>query len=263
MSVRLFFLGRRKVGAMPRWGHGDKIRADEIPVRLHDVATGLAIGISLLKGEPGGRGKDTARGDLPALALLEDSLAQLRTLTAATTGDSGWRRPRSRLVESILREASRLRIRLELETSGKEDWLAPNLADLILIVSREALRNVRRHASASDCKITIDLASCPFSVRIRDWGAGLFEGARSGGGIELLQRMAADMGCELGVSSQPGLGTDLVLVGPVCARDRAVSPAEVSSTAYSNSKVADLTAEHAEHTAHGGQNSRIGSRLKR
>jgi len=248
---------------MPHWGHGDRVRADEIPVRLHDVATSLAIGISLLKSGRAPLGVDTARGTLQALALLEDSLAQLRTLTAATAGGSSWQKSRPQLAESIQREASRLSIRLELDLSGKEDWLAPNLADLILLVSREGLRNVRRHAGASACKITIDLASCPFSVRIRDWGAGLGEGARVGGGIQLLQRMAADMGCELGVASQPGLGTDLVLVGPLCTRDRATTPIGVGASADSNSRVADLTPEHAEHMAHGGQNSRITSRLRR
>ena len=261
--MRLFFRVRRRVGAMLRWGHGDKVRADEIPVRLHDVATGIAIGISLLKSAPGALKSDTGRGNLPALALLEDSLAQLRTLSAATAGGSSWPKPRPPVVESIQREASRLRIRLEVDLSGKEVWLAPNLADLILLVSREGLRNVRRHAGASACKITIDLASCPFCVRIRDWGAGLPDGARPGGGIQLLQRMAADMGCELGVASQPGLGTDLVLVGPLCTRDRAPRPIGVDTSADSNSSVADLTPEHAEHTAHGGQDRRITSRLRR
>ena len=248
---------------MPHWGHGDRVRADEIPVRLHDVATGLAIGISLLKGMPAPLGMDTAPANLQAVALLEDSLAQLRWLTAATAGGSSWHKPRPHLADSIQREALRLRIRLELDLRGKEDWLAPNLADLILLVSREALRNVRRHAGASACKITIDLASCPFSVRIRDWGAGLGEGARVGGGIQLLQRMAADMGCELGVASQPGLGTDLVLDGPLCTRDRATTSIGIGASADSNSRVAEPTPEHAEHMAHGGQNSRITSRLRR
>ena len=248
---------------MPHWGHGDRVRADEIPVLLHDVATSLAIGISLLKSGPAPLGMDTARGTLQALALLEDSLSQLRTLTAATAGGSTWQKSRPHLAESIQREALRLRVRLELDLKGKEDWLAPNLSDLILLVSREGLRNVRRHSGASVCKITIDLASCPFSVRIRDWGAGLGEGARVGGGIQLLQRMAADIGCELGVASQPGFGTDLVLVGPLCTRDRATTPIGIGASADSNSRVAGLTPEHTEHTADGGQNSRITTRLRR
>lgn len=260
--MRLFFRAGRKVGTMPRWGNGDRIRADEVPVRLHDVATGLAIGIGLLKGAPTHLGADTVSGSLEALALFEDSLAQLRALTAATAGGNAWQRSRPQIAESIRREASRLRVRMELELRGKEEWLAPNLADLILLVSREGLRNVRRHSGVSTGTITIDLASCPFSVRIRDWGAGLPEGARLGG-IELLERLAADVGCELGVTSQPGLGTDIVLVGPLCARDRATAPIGVSASPDSNSRADDLTPEHAEHTAHRGQNSPTASRLRR
>ena len=261
--MRFVFGGRRRVAAMPHWGHGERVRADEIPVRLHDFATGLAIGIGLLKSAPGSLGMDTEPSNLQALALLEDTLAQLRTLTAATAGGSSWQKSRPQIAESLRREASRLRIRLELDLSGKEGWLAPNLADMIVLVGREGLRNVRRHAGASACKVTIELTSCPFSVRIRDWGAGLPEGARVGAGIQLLRRMAADMGCQLGVASQPGLGTDLVLVGPLCTRDRAITPAGVDTSAESNSRATELTPEHAEHTADRGQNSQIGSRLRR
>lgn len=261
--MRLFLRAWRRVAAMPSWGQGDKIRAAEFPVRLHDVSTGLAIGISLLKGAEGTLDVDTARGSVRALAVLEDSLAQLRTLTAATAGGGRGQKPRPQLAESIRREASRLRIRLDLDLVGKADWLAPNLADLILLISREGLRNVRRHSGASACKITIDLASCPLSVQIRDWGAGLPEGARVGGGIQLLQRMAADMGCELGVESQPGLGTDLVLVGPLCTRDRAATPTGVGPSADPTTRAVDLTPAHADHTAHSGENRPVTSRLRR
>jgi nitrate/nitrite-specific signal transduction histidine kinase len=258
--VRLFVQHGRKVGAMPRWGQNNRVRADEMPVRLHDIATGLAVGISLLKTAPAPAGIDSKPGNQQAMALLEGSLAQLRMLTAAIA--AGGSRPRSRpqLAESIRREAVRLRIRLELDLRGNEDWLAPSLADLILLVTREGLRNVWRHAGASDCRITIDLTSCPLSVRIRDWGAGLPEEAGVGRGMQLLERMAADMGCDLGLASQPGLGTELVLVGPVCPRDRATTPAGIG--ADSNSRASELTAEHAEHTAHGGQDGRAASRLE-
>jgi nitrate/nitrite-specific signal transduction histidine kinase len=259
--VRLFAQHRRRVGAMPRWGQHNRVRADEMPVRLHDVATGLAVGISLLKAAPAPQGIDARSGNQQAMALLEGSLAQLRMLTAATS--AGGSRPRSRpqLAESLRREAVRLRIRLELDLRGNEDWLAPNLADMILLVTHEGLRNVWRHAGASDCRIAINLTTCPFSVRIRDWGAGLPE-AMVGRGIQLLERMAADMGCSLDLTSQPGLGTELVLVGPVCPRDRRTTPAGVGMSANPNSGASELTVEHAKHTAHGGQNSRAAGRLE-
>src|SRR5260370_28350422 len=137
---------------MPR--HGDRVRTDEIPARLHDVATGLAIGISLLRSAPAHPGIDTAPSNPPqALGLLEDSLAQLRVLTAATSGGSSWRKSRPQLTESIQREALRLSIRLELDLRGKDDWLAPNLAHMLLLVSRDRLCTSWRTAGSSTRKI--------------------------------------------------------------------------------------------------------------
>ena len=218
--MRLFARMRFNVAAMSARRPEQAIRPEELPARLHDVATGMAIASGLLKGAVSTASPEIETTMRRALELLEDSLRQLRTLTATTAGGRDWQRNRPALVDSIQREAGRLKIRVDLELEGKEDWLPSTEADLVLLVCREALRNVRRHAGASVCGISIDLASCPFSVRIKDWGAGIPDGA-DGGGLRLLSRMAADMGCQLGVSSQPGFGTEVVLVGPVCARDRA------------------------------------------
>ena len=49
----------------------------------------------------------------------------------------------------------------------------------------------------------------------------------------------------------------------VAATSLCTTPIGVGASADSNSRVADLTPEHAEHMAHGGQNSRITSRLRR
>ena len=190
----------------------------EIAVRLHDVATGLAIGIGLLKGSED-RGESRPAYGLGALTLVEDSLADLRKLIAATGSGSVRHRPSLSLGESIEREAQRLKIRLELEVRGNEYWLAPNHAELILLVAREGLRNVSRHAGTEVCQIAIELTACPFEMTVRDWGAGLAATGGASSGIRMLKEMAAAMGCELAVASRPGLGTELVLIGPACARD--------------------------------------------
>ncbi len=261
--MKLFGWRRCTVGAMSRRHHGDRIRAEEMPVRLHDLATGLAISASLLKGQLDQAGPEARSTGLRALGLVEDSMAQLRTLTAAVARDTHWGRSRPRLEESIRGEASRLKIRLDIKLSGEETWLAPNLADLILLLSREGLRNVRRHAGTSACKIAIDLTNCPFSVRISDWGAGLTSGAKAGGGIQLLQQLASDMGCQLGVASQPGLGTDLVLVGPLCQRERADARMRALPGRARSSQGAERTPGDGERTAVAGQFAQGISRLER
>jgi signal transduction histidine kinase len=72
---------------------------------------------------------------------------------------------------------------------------------------------VRRHSGTRACRIELDLSSCPFTFRARDWGAGLAAGGQSGHGLELLSELADWLGCQLVVASQPGLGTDLVVYG--------------------------------------------------
>lgn len=236
-----------------------RLRADEIPVRLHDVATGLAIGIGLLKVVPhagvAGRKKEGER----AVTLLEDSLTQLRTLIAATARSSGRHSPPRELLDSIRREANRLKIRLQLHLEGSESWLGSNQEELIFLVAREGLRNVSRHAGTAACQIAIDLTTCPFEMRIRDWGAGLSATSQAGSGITLLRQLASGMGCELGVASHPGLGTELVLVGPTCAKDRDVYMREQQGPG--NSGAIDPTPPDGEPAAEGGQVSPRMSRL--
>src|SRR5437870_3169863 len=111
--------------------------------RLHDTTTGLAIGIGLLKGaaDPGDASVDLAR----TRQVLEDSLAQLRRLTASLAIG---RRSASRgpaLAESLSAEASRLGISLRLEVAGDDAWLAPQQVELLELAGREAIRNVGRH----------------------------------------------------------------------------------------------------------------------
>ncbi len=79
---------------------------------------------------------------------------------------------------------------------------------------------MKRHAGSANCRMTVDLSDCPFILRARDWGAGIGPGAQMGDGIETLRELAAAMGCELSVRSQPGLGTELTLVGRDCPRAR-------------------------------------------
>jgi signal transduction histidine kinase len=208
------------VSAVPRWKlNGNGPRAD-LPVRLHDVATGLAIGIGLFKGFATAPDAHWNPDRDRALELFEESLASLRKLTATSALAVSHRGDTRTIHELLIAESSRLKMRLEFELAGREAWLAPNDAELILLVARESLRNISRHSGARACRISLDLTTCPYVMRVRDWGGGVQAGARPGNGIALLQVMAAEMGCELSVGSQPGLGTELVLIGPTCARDR-------------------------------------------
>jgi signal transduction histidine kinase len=205
----------------------------ELAVRLHDIGAGLSVSIGLLKASRASSGAGPQRGR-QAIAALEDVLSDLQRLTSATA-NSVRNRPTD-VQASLEGEARRLGIQLELEVVGDLGWLPLNQAELVEHVGREALRNVARHSGTNTCRISLDLSSCPFTVRARDWGAGLQAAARSGNGIELSQRLAGMMGCELAIRSQPGMGTELVLRGPACARERQIPASTLPAESESHRK---------------------------
>jgi signal transduction histidine kinase len=202
-------------------------QADEIRLaaRLHDISAGLAIGIGLLKGWM--ESTSTELGQRRSLEVFEQTLGELRgLLRPASEWDVGGHGPTSTR-ESLDREAKSVGVTLDLQLAGQEDWLTNGQAELIRLVGREAIRNVKRHSGSSLCRMTIDLSSCPFVMTVRDWGAGSQPGTRPRRGLALLDSLAKDLGGSMEFRSQPGLGVALTLTGPRCGLARAY--AETSS----------------------------------
>src|SRR5260370_12696833 len=196
------------------------ISAAELAVRLHDAAAGLAVGIGLLKIDAEVPSIDRLRQTDQALAILVEVQANLKHLSRAFLDIAPQANPPADLEHGLKREAKRLGVRLDIEVAGEPKWLPGSHAELVWLVSREGLRNVRRHSGSAACRIQLHLRTCPFVLRIRDWGGGVRPGAQIGGGVSLLREMAATMGCDLRVRPHPRLGTQLVLVGPPCASER-------------------------------------------
>ena len=196
------------------------IRSAELAVRLHDAAAGLAVGIGLLKIEPHVTHTERLQQADQALAILVDVQANLKQLSQ--TPHDVWPRANtpSDLRLGLKREAKRLGVHAEIDFDGEIGWLPANHSELVWLASREGLRNVRRHSGSATCRIELHLRSCPFVLRIRDWGGGVAPSAHFGSGIGLLQEMAAMTGCDLRIASLPGLGAELVLAGPACAGKR-------------------------------------------
>jgi signal transduction histidine kinase len=203
----------------------------ELAVRLHDAAAGLAVGIGLLKVEAEATHIARLQQTDQALAILVDVQANLSQFSRATA-DLGprWSLP-SNLPLALKREAARLGVRVDLTVIGETNWLSPNHYELVWLTSREGLKNVRRHSGTAVCRIRLDVSGCPFVLRIRDWGGGIEPRPRLGDGIGHLRQMAEGMGCALNIGSQPGLGAELALVGPPCARQRASKIAEAAAAA--------------------------------
>ena len=188
-----------------------------LAARIHDASAGLAIGIGLLKGlTDTGSGAEVDR----LVEVLEQVQVELRQLSRSVA-EGADREVRSTNVRGALeRTAETAGVRLEVKVIGREDWLPGDMVELLDLAGREAIRNVKRHSGASRCRITLDVSSCPFALIVRDWGAGVQRGMPQDSGIALLQELARGMGAVLTISSQPGLGTKLTLVGPSCVLSR-------------------------------------------
>lgn len=192
----------------------------ELAVRLHDAAAALAVGVGLLKTEAEATHTVRLQQTEQARAILVEVQANVRQLSHSLSDIAPRPNLPSDLQFGLKREAERLGVSVEIDVAGEIGWLPANYAELVWLASREGLRNVRRHSRTAVCRISLNLDSCPFVLRIRDRGRGLAPDARFGEGIRLLREMAEGAGCDLRIASQPGLGAELVLVGPPCARDR-------------------------------------------
>lgn len=214
--------------------------ATRLAVRLHDAAAGLAIGIGLLKIEPQATETDRLRQTDQALAMLVEVQADLKRLSASFLDIAPESNVPSDLQLGLNREAKRLGVKVEIVIDGELSWLPANHAELVWLASREGLRNVRRHSGASACRIQVHLRSCPFVLRIRDWGGGVGPSAAMGEGIGLLGDMAARMGCEFRIGSQPGMGTELLVLGPPCGDKRERGPMLGSALGDMNPEIHEL-----------------------
>jgi two-component system, NarL family, sensor histidine kinase DevS len=100
----------------------------------------------------------------------------------------------------------------------------PYSGDIVQIV-REALSNVRHHARAATCRVTLRADSDGIVLEIDDDGAGLPVSRRDGGnGLRNMERRVADLGGTFRVESAVGRGTTIALRLPAAGREEIATP---------------------------------------
>jgi PAS domain S-box-containing protein len=109
----------------------------------------------------------------------------------------------------------------DLEVSGGERRLSPEVELLLFRIVQEALSNIRRHAQASEAQVAIDFTENRVKLTISDNGRGfelsgrVDEFPRSGKlGLAGMQERAQLLGGTLEVKSKPGKGTTLIVEVP-------------------------------------------------
>jgi signal transduction histidine kinase len=86
----------------------------------------------------------------------------------------------------------------------------PDRARQVLLICREALTNIARHAYASEVSVRIELKSDWLLLDVRDNGRGFDpDVSYEGMGLRSLRRRAEEAGGELAIDSAPGTGARL------------------------------------------------------
>ncbi|MAG37479.1 MAG: hypothetical protein CL878_14685 [Dehalococcoidia bacterium] len=170
-------------------------------------------------------------------ALPPPALEQLRTAraTAQTTiqslRDFAWRLRPSILddlglvtaIRSLTTELEeRATLASRLRVIGSEQRLAPNVELGLYRVAQEALRNVERHAQATQLSVAIAFAAEEVQVEVRDNGSGFTFPLAPGQspasdhlGLLGMHERAELLGGTFAVQSTPGTGTRITVTIPV------------------------------------------------
>lgn len=141
---------------------------------------------------------------------VRQSIAGLRQPPAA--GDSAW----MAAMEAIGDEARDGGLGFELMGRLPEDQLSGKAKIELLAIVREAVLNVRKHASAQSVRVTLDTAGAGgFRCEIADDGTGADTGkleAKDRFGVKMMRRRAEEMGWLLAIGPRAGGGTSVVII---------------------------------------------------
>jgi signal transduction histidine kinase len=200
---------------------------ERIAADLHDTviqrlfATGLALQ-GTVKAIPS---PDAAARVVAAVGDLDETIRQIRsTIFALQSPRVPGRGLRAEILSLATEAAASLRFEPHVQLDGPVDAAVDDeVATNLLIVLREALSNVVRHARASRVEITVAVADSYVQAEIHDNGTGPGTGWRVGGkGLANLSHRAESLGGYMQLTSGPeGKGTLLIWRVPLTAHDRA------------------------------------------
>jgi len=192
---------------------------------LHDTLgqniSYLRLKLDQLTGEDALRGIGMIRMELERMRDIADdaylqvrnTLADLRPETAAD-------------LNSVLRDhlrlvGSRANFKAHFMTSGTPRVLEAHMRNQLMYIFREILNNIEKHAGARNVFVNLDWGASEFCFIVRDDGLGFdAEGLPPEGhfGLKIMQERASDLKATLTFSSQPKLGTQVMLRLPMIER---------------------------------------------
>ncbi len=92
----------------------------------------------------------------------------------------------------------------------------------LLGIVQGALSNVRRHAGASNVRVTLTIENSLLKLVVRDDGSGFSPGSadtgRQGHGLDIMRERAAAIGAAISIDGKPGQGTQVLISLPLKGR---------------------------------------------
>jgi signal transduction histidine kinase len=162
-------------------------------------------------------------GAAARLAAIEDTarenLAEARALVAAFTPVA---LSEATLTEVLRRQGERFAaetgvdVQVSLDLPDEEVAALPQAQQVVLLRSaQEALANVRKHARATQVRITLGLSDGGVWIEISDDGSGFTPAAVSAGfGLNAMRGRVEESGGSVQVESSPGHGTRIQVLIP-------------------------------------------------
>jgi signal transduction histidine kinase len=170
-------------------------------------------------------GSDPAGTKLAAIEeTARENLAEARALVAAFTpvALSG-----ATLTEVLRRQAERFAaetgvdVQVSLDLPDEELAVLPQGQQVVVLrAAQESLANVRKHAGATQVRITLGIAADGICIEIRDDGLGFEPQApASGFGLAAMRGRVEESGGTVQVDSAPGRGTRVQVLIPAAGQE--------------------------------------------
>ena len=122
---------------------------------------------------------------------------------------------RMRRFASDMLAARGARLRFVAPPDGLGPRLGHDVRRELLLVLKESISNVARHADASEVSVEVATSRESLTLEIRDNGRGFDQNAiEPGHGLANIQRRVESLGGTVIVDSSPGVGTNIVAVVP-------------------------------------------------
>jgi two-component system NarL family sensor kinase len=120
---------------------------------------------------------------------------------------------------AMFRKRNGIVVNYQVENIGKA--VPPNVAVCLYRIAQEALRNISRHAGATEVAISLVGADQAIRLSIRDNGKGFDPGQKTrkvGLGLDSMKERAYLISADFSVTSQPEQGTVIEVLAPLSRR---------------------------------------------